>query len=327
MKQQELKKSRERKNKKKYKVKNWPKYNKGLIKRGSINIWISQRILNSWYQEHQGKPGRQRIYSDTAIETIIIISKVYSLPLRGAVGFVRSIFKEMNINLTIPDYTTLSRRMKTLETNIKVYSSTNSYIFITDSTGIKLYGEGEWKVKTHGKDMHRRWVKVHLGMDENLQIHASKVTKSSYHDSNALPDFLEDIQSNGKQNFNTFIGDGGYDTHFTYELLESKGFRDIKIPPKTGSKLKYPNKREDGTEYPRDKTVREVQASSIKEWKEKSGYYKRSIAEANMFRYKRLLSDKMSFRSFVSQENEVIISCSILNVMLNLAKPETYEVI
>jgi long-chain acyl-CoA synthetase len=70
----------------------------------------------------------------------------------------------MSKDLPVPDHSTLSRRGKTLKVEIprKVSGSLN---LVLDSTGLKIYGEGEWKVRKHGYSKRRTWRKLHLGAD------------------------------------------------------------------------------------------------------------------------------------------------------------------
>ena len=91
------KRSRNPNIRKKYRVKNWGQYDRALIKRGDITIWFSMQAITAWSPKKNGKPGRQKKYSDLAIETVLTIRLLFHLPLRGAEGFVHSLLVLMDI--------------------------------------------------------------------------------------------------------------------------------------------------------------------------------------------------------------------------------------
>ena len=153
----------------KYKVINWKEYNEGLKKRGSLRLWIKADIAEQWKYKGNKKRGGQQQYSDIAIELCLIIRKVYHLPLRQTQGFMISFFKQSRLRLKAPDYTTLSRRSSSLPVQLSMAKKGSITDIVVDSTGLKLYGEGEWKVRKHGAGKHRTWMKLHLAADETTQ--------------------------------------------------------------------------------------------------------------------------------------------------------------
>ena len=106
-----------------YRVGNWSEYNRSLKQRGSLTLWLSGRVVEQW--SHQGLPqrGAQFQYSDLAIETMLTIKKVCGLPLRQTEGLMGSIAKLTGLELKIPDYSTLSRRQKSLSVSLPRYPS------------------------------------------------------------------------------------------------------------------------------------------------------------------------------------------------------------
>lgn len=172
---------------------NWSLYNKALINRGQVTLWFPTDISKSWYAKSSGKQGRQCIYSDMAIETLNVLRFRFHLGLRTTQGFAKSLAEMMGTNMAIPNYTTISRRLKKLYPKIqkKVSSEKNLHIII-DSTGLKVYGEGEWKVRQHGYSKRRTWKKLHLGVDEsNSQIHSVVLSDNSFTDSELLGDLIK----------------------------------------------------------------------------------------------------------------------------------------
>ena len=94
----------------KYRVNNWPEYDRALVQRGNITLWISDDAIASWKPAPSGRRGAQRKFSDHAIETALTLRLVFNLPLRQAEGFLRSVLSHMDVALEAPDHTTLSRR-------------------------------------------------------------------------------------------------------------------------------------------------------------------------------------------------------------------------
>jgi Transposase DDE domain len=302
------------KNKKKYKIKNWKTYNQALINRGSLTLWIADDIMDWWYGSGHDT------YSDRAIEAMLTIQAVYGLPLRATFGFVQSIFKLIDIPLSIPDYTTISRRAKSLNIVLRTTQKDTTDV-ILDSTGSKVYGEGEWKVRQHGASKRRTWKKIHLGIDSLGEIRAVVMTENNIHDSTVINEILDQETAP----ITDFYGDGAYDTYSVYQALLSREVNGFHIPPQKLAKIKVHGNMK-RIPYPRDENLRAIRKSTRKKWKEESGYHTRSLGETVMFRYKTTFGDHMSFRTNESQRNEVLTKCNILNVFHFLGVPESYVV-
>lgn len=298
--------------KKKYHVKNWSEYNKALIQRGSIALWISDDIEEWW--EGDG----HYTYSDRAIETALTLKALHRFPLRATVGLIQSIFQLSEINLTSPDYTTMSRRG---EKDCVPLRSSNKQItdIILDSTGIKVFGEGEWKVRKHGWSKRRTWKKIHIGIDSSGEIRAVLVTDKDTHDSTVI----DNILNQEKAPITDFYGDGAYDTYSVYQTLLSRGTTGFHIPPQKNAVIKIHGNAK-RKPYPRDENLRMIRKSTRKKWKEASGYHTRSLGETIMYRYKTTFGDHMSFRTDNRQRNEVLIKCNILNAFHFLGTPDSY---
>ncbi len=149
-----------------YKTKNWKLYNQSLIKRGSLTFWIDEEAIQEWKEAKQGLRGRPRIFSDLAITTALMVKRIFSMPLRALQGFIDSVFQLANVPLTCPHYSCISRRAKEVEVSFKTKARGTIQHLAIDSTGLKVYGEGEWKVRKHGTDGKRRiWRKLHIGVD------------------------------------------------------------------------------------------------------------------------------------------------------------------
>ncbi|ENB7475780.1 IS5 family transposase, partial [Klebsiella pneumoniae] len=154
--------------KQKFRITNWSTYNKALINRGSLTFWLDDEAIQAWYESATpSSRGRPQRYSDLAITTVLVIKRVFRLTLRAAQGFIDSIFTLMNVPLRCPDYTSVSKRAKSVNVSFKTFTRGEIAHLVIDSTGLKVFGEGEWKVKKHGKERRRIWRKLHLAVDSN----------------------------------------------------------------------------------------------------------------------------------------------------------------
>jgi hypothetical protein len=184
--------------KKRYRVSNWPDYNESLRQRGDVTIWLSPEVEAAWRAERRKTRGGQPVYSDLAIMVCLTLGMVYKQPLRQTEGFVRSLVKLIGVDLPVPDYLTFSRRGAGLALPIRSRSETNGPIhLVVDSTGLKIFGEGEWLENKHNTKAKRRsWRKLHLGLDlVTGDIVCSDLTKDDVGDPTALPDLLDQIDA------------------------------------------------------------------------------------------------------------------------------------
>lgn len=311
------------KNKKKYKIKNWSDYNESLKRRGTMEVWINDEVLDKWKAWPSGRPGAQPIYSDLAIQIVLQIGKVFHQRLRQAEGLLEDVFRLMNVKLPVPDYSTVSRRSSNLNVLLtkKAKKKGEKMIVVIDATGLKVYGEGEWKVRQHGVSKRRTWRKAHL-MVVNGEIRAAKLTENNVADCDAFADLLD--QEAGK--IDSLAGDGGYDREKVYRICRKRKINNILIPPQENAKIKLHGNLK-GEPHPRDENLRQIRKTSRKQWKEKSGFHIRSLAETMMFRFKTILGDKLNARKFENQVAEFLTSVSIMNRITELGMPDSYAVI
>src|SRR5512143_2341956 len=176
-----------------YRIRNWAEYNRVLVRRGSLTVWVDQEALDAW--NHQGPPrwGAQFVYSDTAIQCLLTIRAVFHLPLRATQGMAQSVFDLMGLDLAVPHYSTLSRRAADLRVDLARKGKGPLHL-VLDSTGLKVYGEGEWKVREHGYSKRRTWRKLHLAIDaETHEIQAVIVTEAKVDDAEMVDHLLKPI--------------------------------------------------------------------------------------------------------------------------------------
>ena len=303
-------------------VKNWSDYEKALAQRGSITFWLSDDVEKTWRHAGKKQRGSQFDYSDQAILVMLTVKEVFHLTNRGVEGFVRSLFQMRNINLPVPDHSTLSKRGKDLK--VKLPKKTNQSLnIVLDSTGLKIYGEGEWKVRMHGVSRRRTWLKLHVGANpEDGEIQAVVLTKNSVSDDQAGQGLLDQIE----QTILDCAADGAYDKRKVYNGLNAHSPNvNILIPPRKNARIwKHGNTQAERLK--RDENLRSIRKHGRKAWKKNSGYQVRSLAETTMFRLKTIFSTELSARLLETQTTQALVRCAALNRMTHLGMPQSYKV-
>jgi hypothetical protein len=305
-----------------YRVRNWSEYEQALVQRGSITFWLSDDIGKIWLYDGEKQRGSQFDYSDKAIEIMLTLKEVFHLTNRSVEGFVRSLFQMMKIDFPVPDHSTLSRRGKTLKVKLPKKAS-GSLNLVLDSTGLKIYGEGEWKVRKHGYSKRRTWRKLHLGAEpENGEIQAVLLSENSVSDDMVVKELLEQIE----QTLLTCAADGAYDKRKVYEALNKHSPEvEILVPPRKNARI-WQHGNSKAEPLKRDENLRYIRKHGRQQWKDDSGYHMRSLAETAMFRLKTIFGDDLSARQLETQTTQALIRCLVLNRMTHLGMPESYPV-
>jgi IS5 family transposase len=305
-----------------YRVKNWSEYEKALVQRGSITFWLSDDIKQTWLYVGEKQRGSQFDYSDKAVEIMLTLKEVFHLTNRGVEGFVRSLFQMMKIDLPVPDHSTLSRRGKTLKVKLSKQAS-GSLNLVLDSTGLKIYGEGEWKVRKHGCSKRRTWCKLHLGADpESGEIQAVCLTGNNVSDDAAVKELLEQIE----QTLLACAADGAYDKRKVYDALNRHSPEvEILIPPRKNARI-WQHGNSKAERLKRDENLRYIRKHGRRQWKDDSGYHMRSLVETAMFRLKTIFGGELSARLLETQTTQALIRCWALNKMTHLGMPDSYQV-
>ena len=178
-----------------YRIRNWSQYNQSLVQRGSITLWIDDDVLVNWHPEAPAirARGGQIQYSDQAIECVLMIKAVYRLPYRQSVGFTQSLIELMGADVRVPDYSTVCKRSVELNVDLGIETTDTPKHIVLDSTGLKIYGEGEWKVRQHGYSKRRTWRKLHLSVNTATQeLEAVVLSEASVDDAEAGKTLLDD---------------------------------------------------------------------------------------------------------------------------------------
>lgn len=311
-------KAKQAKPKEKYKLKNWSEYNNSLKKRGSLTIWFDESIKYNWLYAGKQEPGGKQIYSDNAIEFCLTIRSLFRLPYRQTEGFVKSLMDAAGLELPVPSYTQFNRRTKHIEVKLNNAHAKGIHI-AADSTGLKVYGEGEWKVRKHGWCKHRTWRKLHVAVNiDTLSIEAVTLTGNDKDDSSQVKPLINEIEDD----IISFTGDGAYDTQKVREVLVKDNIKQI-IPPLKKAVIK------DETEVyavQRNAAIKRIRQTDRVNWKKEINYHKRSLAEVTMYRYKTIFTGILQSRKIKYEEKEVAFKCKLLNRMLDLGMPKSYKV-
>jgi hypothetical protein len=309
---------------------NWSDYNKKLIRNGRINFWFDAEYLQNWYytspvQDKKLKRGRQFTYAADAIKLCNIVRFVYHQPLRQTEGLVGSILDMLSPGLESPCYTQICRRMDGLDPVIKkklekAGESGEIINVIFDSSGLKVYGEGEWKVRKFGYSKRRTWRKIHIGIDSDTQgIETVELTENDIDDAQMAEVMIDRLPESVK----TIVGDGGYDDKRIYNKAYVRGMR-VLIPPDKNAKINHKKYLKDNPGIKlRNRILADIEIDVLiegitheearKKWKIDNNYHQRSKVETSFYRLKTRLGDKLSSRIFAKQRIEAVIKCQILN--------------
>ena len=311
---------KKKKTKRTYRLRNWKQYNSSLVNRGSLTIWFSDDMIKDWInQEKTGKPGRSNDYTDTAILCMATLAEVYNLRLRQTEGLMLSVMNMMRLELSVPDYSTLCRRRRKIEVRLPRLKRGEPLHLVVDSTGIKVFGEGEWKVRQHGYSRRRTWRKLHLGVDEGSgEIVATVFATNNFTDGQVLADLLEQIEDEIRQ----VTADKAYDKRNCYEAIGARRAR-AAIPPQKGARI-WQHGNSKAERHIRDENLRRIRAVGKQQWKEEAGYHRRSLAETAMFRMKMIFGGGVSARGFDGQAAQMLVRCAALNRMTHLGMPDSY---
>ena len=308
----------------KYRVMNWPDYDRGLVRRGDIRFWIDESALEQWDAAKRRTPGGQRRFSELAISTTLMLGGWSSrLPLRQTEGFVRSLVDLMGCDLPVPDHTTLSRRRRTVDVVVETSTNKRSTDIVLDSTGLKFFGAGEWARAKHG-ETRRSWRKLHISVDPaSSEIRTHELTGDDTADATMAGPLV--AGSGGM--IRRVFADGAYDgepvTKAIREARPPNSPPEIIIPPRATS-IPPPDTPHGGSE--REHHAAEIASKGRMNWQKRQGYGLRALGETAMARVKRLNGGKLNARTFQSQQTDIAMQIDALNRSIRAAKPNTIRI-
>src|SRR5829696_2836833 len=282
-----------------YKVRNWPEYDRALQQRGSLTVWVTPEALAAWHPPRTGQRGRPRDYSDVAIETGHLLRLAFGRPWRQTEGLLRSLTTLLDVGVGVPDHTTFSRRSPglALATALARAQASGPVHVVIDATGLKVYGAGEWRVEKHGARGKRTWRKLHLAVDPSTgEILASALTSHEEGDASQIGPLLDQIPGS--------LGS-------------------VIIPPRSTA---VPSPAVGSTPSQRDQHIQMIRDKGRLGWQKSVGYGRRSLGETAMFRYKALIGRGLRARTLPAQKTEARVGCAVLNRMTRLGMPVSQRI-
>ncbi|UXI00529.1 IS5 family transposase [Photobacterium sp. TY1-4] len=186
------------------------------------------------------------------------------------------------------------RHSKTVDIPTQVLARGEIRHLAIDATGLKVFGEGEWKMKNHGKEERRVWRKLHLAVDADThQVICAELSLSTVTDGGVMPTLLNQTYLKIK----LISGDGAYYIRLCYQAIQRKKAQPLtllELEQHTGSAVTsgyvaVANQRIHG---------------SNERWKKACGYHSGLISETAMSRYKRLLGSALSLHDYNAQVEE-----------------------
>jgi hypothetical protein len=242
----------------------------------------------------------------------------FGRPWRQTEGLLRSVITLLGVSLEIPDHTTFSRRSTGLSLPTSVTRSSEPVHVVIDSTGLKVYGAGEWQAEKHGERGRRTWRKLHLAVNPDTnEILASELTSNQSGDSSMVGSLLEQIQSP----MSSVTADGAYDGEPVYRAIAARQPQlppAVIIPPRITAVLRSVT---DTAPSLRDRHIQIIQEKGRRGWQKAVGYGKRALVETAMFRSKTLIGPTLRARTIKTQKTEARIACSVINRMTQLGMP------
>jgi len=297
-----------------FKVQNWPEYEAGLRRRGSMTLWIEDAALECW---QTCGPGGQARYTDAAIQTSLMLRAAFKLPLRQTEGLMTSVLTLMDLTISVPDHTTVSRRAVTLPVIQPASVPPGPLHVLINSTGLQVYGAGQWLEAKHGAKSRRTWRKLHLAVDAaSGMIVAQTLTDQDTDDPSQVGPLLDQIDDPIAR----VTADGAYDGVPTYQTIAAHGDGiDVVIPPRSTAVASG----EPGPLSQRDRHLEMITEQGRLAWQAATDYGRRSSVETTMGRYKALIGPRLRARGFAAQQAEAAIGVTVLNRMLLTGRPKS----
>jgi hypothetical protein len=302
-----------------YRVTNWREYNESLVRRGDVTLWFSDAALASWEHANlERKVGRPFTYSDGAIECLLTLRELFRLPYRQTEGLGRALVKLLGADVAVPDFTSLAKRAAKLGVSLDVSPTSGPIDVVVDSTGLKIYGAGEWRCQAYQTPKRKTWRKLHLSINAATQeIVAEVLTSRSCDDADAVPALLAQIDPPVAK----LYGDGAYDKFKLYDGLAAAEIEPV-IPPRKGASIRKHGNRA-GPRLPRDEAIRDIRRHGRKGWKRASGYHRRSLVETSMSRLKQAFGPRLKNRGFDNQRTEARLRSKLLNRFTQIGMPKS----
>jgi Transposase DDE domain len=299
-------------------ITNWTEYEAGLKQRGSLTLWITVEAIQQWKALRRTTPGGQAHYSELTIGAFLMLRTAFRMPLRQTEGLMASVLSLMGLTLKVPDHTTVSRRSATLAPWPKEKDlPTGPLHVLIDSSGLKVFGAGQWLQEKHGAKSRRGWRKLHLAVDaDGFTIVAHTLTEQDVDDPSQVGPLLDQIDDPIKQ----ATANAAYDGGPTYDLIAA---RDDQIVVATPPRSIAVPSGSSGPPSRRDRHLEQIRTQGRLAWQSAVGYGKRALVETMMNVYKTLVGTRLRSRDPAAQQTEAAIGVAVVNRMLAAARPRS----
>ncbi len=295
-------------------VGNWPAYDRALLQRGDVTLWLAPEAIATWAAAGVGQRGGPRQYSDLAIATARTLRRIFPLPLRQTEGVLTSIFWMLDLDLSAPDHTPRSRRGQHLAPTVRRAPAGAGTPLIVDRPGLSIVGEGEWAAVTHGGRGRRGWKTRQLGVDGSGVIIAHALTAANVDDATTGTDLIEAVVGDIAR----VTADAAYATVAFYESAGARAAQ-VVVPP-------APVSRRGPRSSARDRTIKQVKEIGRRRWKNASASQQQARVEHAFFRDKSICGGALRARSPAGQVAEALVACNVLNQMTDLGRPDSYAI-
>lgn len=289
------------------KSRDWKEYNKELVNRGKLNFWITSNLWKIWFAKPQKRNGRPFIYSDELIKAMLYIRFHYNLSLRATQGFFESFVKMQGADFRVPSYSQLSKRAAKLRFPNTLINGKKVTDLVLDTTGLKMFGAGEWRAEKYGG--RKAWKKLHVALDPaSGKLVMAQISDDKTHDTTYMERALQMInQKKGKVLF-----DGIADSTNCYKLAQ-KYNKQLVTPPKKGAVI-----REEAFLDKRNEAIRVIRALgndrlARSTWGKMVGYNRRVIIESAIARWKRLFGGGLRSACPYRIQTEICVKAMMFN--------------
>jgi Transposase DDE domain len=236
---------------------------------------------------------------------------------------LRSLTTLLGVSLAVPDHTTFSRCSAGLSLTTSLTPSSEPVHVVLDSTGLKVYGAGEWQQEKHGERGRRTWRKLHWAVNpDSHEILASELTTNEVGDSPMVSPLLQQIPGS----FASVQADGAYDGEPVYRAIAARQPDSppaVIIPPRATAVLRPAT---GAAPSRRDRHIQTIQEKGRRGWEKAVGYGQRSLVETAMFRYKTLIGPTLRARTLPAQKTEAHVACLVMNRMTQLGMPASERI-
>ena len=298
-------------------VGHWPAYDRALVQRGDVTLWLAPEAITTWAAAGVGQRGGPLQDSDLAIATARTLRRIFPLPLRHTEGVLTSIVWMLDLDLSAPDHTPRSRRGQHLDPTVRRAPAGAGTPLIVDRPGLSIVGDGEWAAVKHGGRGRRGWKTRHLAVDRSAVIITHALTDANIDDATTGTDLIEAVVGDLAR----VTADAAYATIAFYESAGARAAQ-VVVPPATPA----PVSRRGPRSSARDRTIKQVKEIGRRRWKKASASHQQARVEHAFVRYTSIFGGALRARSPAGQVAEALVAGNVLNQLTDLGRPDSYAI-